>query len=134
MAEQTTQRAGERPGEAEPTAGLVREALDQVGELVRLEAALARQEVRDELSRAKAAAVALGAAGALAVSGWTMFMVTIALAFKWSWLAALILGGILTFLAAAMALGGWSALPGRPLAQTRERIGADVKQLKERIA
>jgi hypothetical protein len=134
MTDEAMQRAEELPLDAQPTADLVREALDETRELVRLEVALAREELTAEITRAKAGAIALGTAGALAVSGFTMFMVTIALAFSLSWLAALLIGVILLAMAGAVGYGGYKAMPRKPLGETRERLGANLKQLKERIA
>lgn len=122
------------PQEHEPTAELFREAVDETRELVRLEVELAKEELRDEIGRAKIGAIALGAGGGLALSGVTMFFVTIAMAFTMEWLAALIIGGILVVMAGVLALGGYKALPKRPLEQTKERIETDLKQLKERVA
>ena len=134
MTDQTMERAEARVGTAEPTAALVREALDETRDLVRLEVALAREELKAELARAKAAGVALGAAGGLSIAAFTMFMATIALAFSMMWLAALLIGAILMLLAGAMGLAGWRALPRKPLGETKERLESDLKQLKERIA
>lgn len=122
------------PQDDEPTAELFREAVDETRELVRLEVELAKEELREELGRAKLSAIAIGAGAGLALSGVTMFFVTIAMAFRMEWLAALIIGGILVVLAGVMALGGYKALPRRPLEQTKERIETDLKQLKERVA
>jgi uncharacterized membrane protein YqjE len=129
MAEETKEET-----EQEPTAELFREAVDETRELVRLEVELAKEELREELGRAKAGAMALGAGAGLALSGVTMFFVTIAMAFRMEWLAALILGGILVVLAGILAYGGFKLLPRRPLEQTKERIETDLKQLKERVA
>ena len=118
----------------EPTAELFREAVDETRELVRLEVELAKEELREELGRAKIGAIGLGAGAGLALSGVTMWFVTIAMAFRMEWLAALILGGILLVVAGIVAFGGYSALPKRPLEQTKERIETDLKQLKERVA
>jgi hypothetical protein len=118
----------------EPTAELIREALDETRDLVRLEIALAREELKAEIAHAKLAGVALGSASAAAISAITMFMVAIALAFGRSWLAALIIGGILLCMSAAMGFAGWVALPKKPLVETRERIESDLRQLKERVA
>ncbi len=118
----------------EPTAQLIREAVDETRQLVRLEVALAREELKAELTKARAGAIAVGAAGAAALCALTLFLVTIALAFGSPWLAALIIGAIVLTLAAAIGLGGWKMLPKRPLGETRERLESDLKQLKERIA
>jgi len=118
----------------EPTTDLIREALDGTRELVRLEVALARDEITTELGGIRTAAVSLGAGAALAVSALTMFMVTIASAFAGMWLAALIIGVILLVGAGGLAMVGLRALPKRPLEDTKDRIVADLKQFRERIA
>jgi hypothetical protein len=122
------------PGDAqgEPTPQLVREAFDEMRELVRLEVAMARQEVQEELTRAKAAGVALGGAGALAIAALAMFLVAFAAAFKMIWLAALIIGGIVLLMAGALGYGGWRTIPRQPLGQTKDRLQSDLKQLRER--
>ncbi len=125
---------GDAPGGDQPTAELIREALDETRELVRLEVALAREEITAELRQAKAGGVAAGAAIATGLAGFTMFMVTIALAFSMKWFAALIIGGILVCMAGACAYGAWKLLPTRPMGDTRERLQSDLRQLKERIA
>jgi len=122
------------PEAEEPTGELIREALEETRDLVRLEVALAREELKAELTHAKVGGFALASAAGAGISAFTMFMVTIALAFRWSWLAALIIGGILLCLAGALALGGWKSVPKEPLVETRERVESDLKQLKERIA
>jgi hypothetical protein len=124
----------EVPDTEEPTAELIREALDETRDLVRLEVALAREELKAEIAHAKLSGISLGSAAAAAVSAFTMFLVAIALAFRWSWLAALIIGVILLFLSGAMGFAGWITLPKRPMTQTRERLESDLRQLRERVA
>ena len=119
--------------EHEPTRQLVREALDQTRDLVRLEVLLARNEVENELSRAKAGAIALSSAAVAALASFTLFMVAIALAFSIKWLAALIIGIILLFVAGLVGFAGRKLLPTKPLGETSKRIGADLNQLKERV-
>jgi hypothetical protein len=126
MAEETRQ---------ERTAELFREAIDETRELARLEVELAKEELWTELRSAKVGAITMGAGAAAALSGVTLCLVAIAMAFHREWLAALIIGGILLVLAAALVLGGYAALPRRPLlGETKERLEADLKQLKERVA
>jgi hypothetical protein len=134
MGDGTLPTVRERLEQEHATAELVREALDETRELVRLEVALAREELAAELSRAKAALVSLAAAGGLVLSGLTLVQVAIALAFSKAWLVALVLGLVLVVLGGAIALGGWNALPRKVLRETRERIESDFRQLKERIA
>lgn len=119
---------------AEPVRDLVRDAFGQIQQLVRLEVALARDEVRTEVTQAKASGIALGAAAALAVSGFTLLLVAVASVFAPMWLAAVVVGGILLAVAATLGAIGWKAMPPRLLGQTRERLESDVKQLKERVA
>jgi Putative Actinobacterial Holin-X, holin superfamily III len=120
--------------DVEPTTQLIREALDETRELVRLEVALAREEIRAELTQAKGAAVALSGAMALAIASFTMFMVAIALAFDLGWLAALVIGLVLSCISGALVLAGYRAIPRHPMVDTKDRIASDLKQLKERIA
>jgi hypothetical protein len=119
----------------ERTAELFREAIEETRELARLEVELAKEELWTELRSAKVGGIAMGAGAGAAVSGVTMCFVAIAMAFHREWLAALIIGGILVVLAAALVLGGYASLPRRPfLGETKERIETDLKQLKERVA
>jgi hypothetical protein len=120
--------------ESPPTADLVREALDESRELVRLEVALAREELKSELSRARESAVALGTAAGLGLSGFAVLLVAIALAFPIPWLAAVILGAILLAVCGALAFAGYKALPRSPFGGTKERLESDLKKLRERIA
>jgi hypothetical protein len=129
-----TDEAMSRVEGGEPTVQLVREALDETRELVRLEVALAREELKGELTRAKAGAIALGTAGGLGVSAFTMFVVAVAVAFALSWLAALVLGALLLMTAGAIGYAGYKAMPRKPLGETKGRIRSDLDKLKERIA
>jgi len=134
MAETIHRDAPTRPPDVEESAGeLVREALDETRALVRLEVALAHEEVKAELAKAKVGAIAMGGATAAGVAGGTLCLVAIAAAFSAIWLAALILGLIVLLCAAAAALVGWRALPKRLMNETRDRLELQVKQLRERI-
>ncbi|HXX68495.1 MAG TPA: phage holin family protein [Polyangiaceae bacterium] len=133
--DETIHRGAPAPSPAgEESAGeLVREALDETRALVRLEVALAREEIKDELTKAKVGAAAIGGAAAAGVMGGTLCLVAMAAAFSAMWLAALILGVIVLVCGAAAALLGWRALPKRLMNETRDRLELHVKQLKERI-
>jgi Putative Actinobacterial Holin-X, holin superfamily III len=126
---------GATAAKGEPAVGdLVREALGDTRELVRLEVALAREDLRGELATARTSAVAIALAFALVVMALTMFVVAIVLALAVGWVGALVAGGVLLLLAVALGLVGWKAMPTRPLGDTRGRILWDVKHLKEGIA
>ena len=117
-----------------PVTELIREVLGDTRELVRIEVALARDELGHEVASARTSAIAIGIAAVAFIAAFAVFMLAIVLALKAGWVGALVVGGIL--LAAAISLGfvGWSALPTKPLAQTKGRLQANVERLKERMA
>jgi uncharacterized membrane protein YqjE len=117
-----------------PAAELVREALDETRELIRLEVALARRELEEEVAQLKASAIAIGIAGVGAILALAMFLVAIVTAFRREWLAAVVIGGIMLVLAGSMAAIANQVRPRKPLREARERFKADVKELKERVA
>lgn len=118
----------------ESIAALVRQAIAEARELARLEVALAKQEVLRELSAGKKAGASFGVGTVLAISGFTMLLVAIALAFSPTWLPALLVGVIALCLAGLAGLLGYKAAPKRPLAEIRKRVETDVNLLKERTA
>jgi Putative Actinobacterial Holin-X, holin superfamily III len=129
MAEQHT-ASEHRVGPKQATGELLREALDATHELVRLEVALGREELNSEVAQAKTSGIVFGAAGALVVTAVTMFLVTLASAFKTMWLASLVIGAVVLCLAGAVGYVGWRALPARPLTETKARLGSGLEQLR----
>jgi cytochrome c-type biogenesis protein CcmH/NrfG len=117
-----------------PVTELIREILGDTGELVRIEVALARDELRRELAAARLSATLVSTAAAVTVSSFTMFMVAVVLALRAGWVGAVVVGS--TLLAAALLLGlfGWKAMPTQPLGETKHRLQANVERFKERIA
>ncbi|HXN32034.1 MAG TPA: phage holin family protein [Polyangiaceae bacterium] len=113
---------------------LIREALDEARELVRLEVALAREEVTTELRQARSSAIVFAGSAVAAVASFTMFLVAIALAFSVPWLAALPIAALLLCVGCALGFAAYKALPAKPMAKTKKRIEADVQQLRERRA
>jgi hypothetical protein len=113
----------------EATLDLVREAIEETRELVRVEVALARRDAARDLSAARAgtARLWLGASGL--VAGTTLLLVAIAAAFATFWLAALLIGAIMLAGSGPLVWLGWSALPKRPMAPTAAR----VRRVKEDI-
>lgn len=116
------------------TADLVREALDEAKELVRIEIEIARSEVELELARAKRAAIGFGIALAAVVIVLSLLAVALVLFLGGTALAALGVAGALLVVGGLAAFVGYSTLPKRPLERTRHRIGRGVSQLKEHIA
>lgn len=122
------------PREETPVAELLREALGETRDLVQIEVALAREELQSAFSAAKVSVFAFGAAAALALVAFAMFVVAMVMGLKVGWVGALVAGGILLVLAASLALIGWRVMPKKLMGGTKERLQADVKQLRERIA
>jgi NADH:ubiquinone oxidoreductase subunit K len=116
------------------TAVLIKQAVDEARELVRLEIALAKNEVKSEAKDARRAAIAFGVSAGLAVGGVTMFFVAIALAFSSGPVAALIVGAIVLVIAACASLIGVGLFPRKPLVETRHRLESDVRIVKEHVA
>jgi uncharacterized membrane protein YqjE len=117
----------------ETTAELAREALGELRELVTLEVALAREEVKAEIAQLKTAVLTLGIAAALAIAALSLLLVTVAAAVSPMWLAAFVIGVILAVTAVTVGTRGYRRLPRRPAPLTRERLESDVKRLRERM-
>jgi hypothetical protein len=116
------------------TAELVKEAMDEGRELIRLEVALAKEEVKAELKQVQHAAISMGVAAACALMVLCLLSVALVLALGGTAvvallvaLAFLVVGGLAAFL-------GYGMLPKRPMEKTRHRFENDVNQLKEHIA
>lgn len=116
------------------TADLVKEALAEAKELMQVEVALARDEINQEISRAKTSGIAIGAAAATALLGLSLVLVAIALAIAPAPLPALLIGLGLLAVAIAVGLVGYGRAPKKPLERTRGRLEADVRRLRERVA
>ena len=116
------------------TADLVREALDEAKELVRIEIEIAKNEVEKEIAQAKKAAVGFGVALAAGVLVLCLLAVALVLALGGTALAALGVAGGLLVIGGIAGFAGYSLLPKKPLETTRHRLKSDVTQLKEHIA
>lgn len=116
------------------TADLVREALDEAKELVRIEIEIAKNEVEKEIQQAKKAAIGFGVALAAGVLVLCLLAVALVLALGGTALAALAVAGALLVIGGIAAFAGYSVLPKKPLETTRHRLKSDVTQLKEHIA
>ena len=116
------------------TADLVREAMDEAKELVRLEVALAKEEVKEELAQVQHAAISLGIAAGASVIVLCLLAVALVLALGGTALAALGVAGGFLVVAGIAGYAGYGMLPKNPLEKTRHRLENDVNQLKEHIA
>jgi hypothetical protein len=116
------------------TADLVREALDETKELVRIEIEIAKSEFEQELGRAKKAAIGFGIALGASVLVLCLLAVALVLALGGTALVALAVAGGFFVAAGLGAFFGYSVLPKDPMKRTRRRLKTDVNQLKEHIA
>jgi hypothetical protein len=123
----------EAPPEDASAGELVREAVDEARYLVRLEVALAREEVKREVGAAKNAGIAFGAAAVASVLGLSLILVALALAIFPGPLPALVMGLILVAAGALAGMTGVKLLPKKPLVETRHRLETDFETLKEHV-
>ena len=117
-----------------PLAELLREALGDARELVKLEVELATDEVKQHAAEALRAAVAFGVAFAAAVVALALFAVALVLALGGTAAIAAAVGGGFVVAAGAAAALGYGALPKRPMEATRSRVRADMDLIKENLA
>jgi uncharacterized membrane protein YqjE len=122
------------PLEDASTAELVREAMDEAKELVRLEIALAREDVKEELAQLQHAAIGLGIAAGASLIVLCLLAVALVLALGGTALAALGVAGGFLVVGGIAGYIGYGMLPKNPLEKTRHRLENDVNQLKEHIA
>ena len=116
------------------TADLVREAMDEAKELLRIEIALAKAEVKEELAQVQHAAISLGIAAGASVIVLCLLAVALVLALGGTALAALGVAGGFLVVGGIAGYIGYGMLPKNPLEKTRHRLENDVNQLKEHIA
>ena len=116
------------------TTDLMKEALDEAKQLVKIEVALAKEEIRDEVGQAKSAAIMFGASTFLGILGVALLLVALALAIFPGPIPALVIGGVMLVVAGVLGFVAYKRVPKKPLDQTARRLETDVKVLKERIA
>lgn len=116
------------------TADLVKEAMDEAKELVRLEVELAKEEVKEELKQVEHAAIGFGIAAAASVIVLCLLAMALVFALGGTALAALAVAAGFLVAGGIAAWIGYGMLPKSPLEKTRHRLQNDVNQLKEHIA
>jgi uncharacterized membrane protein YqjE len=122
------------PLEQASTVDLVKEALDEAKELVRLEVEIAKDEVKQEVAQTKKAAIGFGVALAFGLVVLSLLAVAIVLAAGGTAVAALAVAGVFLVLGGIAGYLGYSMIPKKPLDKTLNRVKRDVNQLKEHIA
>lgn len=116
------------------TAQLVKEAIDESRQLVKLEVELAKDELRQELKDAKRSAIMFGVAAVAALLAAAMMFVALALAIFPGPVPALIIGIVLIAAAAVLGFVGFKKVPKKPLERTRRRLETDAQVIKEGMA
>jgi uncharacterized membrane protein YqjE len=116
------------------TTDLVKEALDEAKQLVKIEVQLAKEEVREEVGQAKNAAIMFGASTFMGIVGVALLLVALALAIFPGPIPALVIGGVMLVVAGVLGLVAYKKVPKKPLDHTKQRLETDAKILKERIA
>lgn len=125
----TTKEQGARLGD------LAREAISDVEELVRIEIALAKQELSYDTRKMKDAAIAFAVAASLGLLGLSMLLVALLIAVRGGFEGALAIGLILLGLAVVAGVVGYRLIPSKPGPdRTAANIPKQTKLLKERIA
>jgi len=127
----------EHPLAASSTAELMGKLAAQSAALVEKQIALAKAEVKDDLRSEIEAAEGFGVAGICALTVLNLLLVAVVLALSAampSWLAALIVAGVMLLLAAIAALVGRGKLVTKPLAKSRRILEEDAHWVKERIS
>jgi uncharacterized membrane protein len=116
------------------TADLVREAMDEARELVRLEIDLAKEEMKVELKQLERAAIFMAIGVAASVIVLCLLSMALVLALGGTAVVALLVALAFVVVGGLAALLGYGFLPKAPLEKTRSRFESDVNQLKEHIA
>lgn len=117
-----------------PLAELMKEALGDARELVKLEVELATDEVKKQVSSALRAAIAFAFALMAATLALSLFAVSLVLGLGGTAPIAAAVGGGFLLLAGGAAALGYRAIPKNPMEETRARIRSDVQQIKENLA
>ena len=116
---------------------LISEITGKASLLAKKEIELAKTELRADLKAELGMVKAMGIAALAAILGLNLLLVAgvLALGLKIaSWLAALIVGGVLLVAAALLGYIGWKRMVTNPLALTRQTLKEDVRWVKERLA
>jgi hypothetical protein len=132
-------RAGRGPAKDATVGELARQLPEQISRLVREELRLAQLEMTQKGKRAGIGAGMLGGGGVIALYGVAAVVAAAILALTLvlpAWASALIVGGALLLVSAALAVLGrkrvQQAMPPVPQ-QTQASVEADVEEIKERV-
>ena len=114
------------------TVELVQRTMSDARELVRLEVALAKDELQTDLIEAKAAIIRAGIAVVLALSGLASLVVAFGLAL--GPIAALALALVLLTMAVTLGRAAFRRLPKKPLSSTLQRLRSDESTIGDHLS
>ena len=114
---------------------LVKGAVKDAQELVKIEVDLAKNEVKEEATKLTAAAVAFAAAFALAILTLSMLLIAVVFAVGGGAVPALASAAVLFLITAGAGVAGYMLIPrDAPLDDATEHVAGPARVLKERIA
>ncbi|MCK6589847.1 MAG: phage holin family protein [Polyangiaceae bacterium] len=114
---------------------LVKGAVKDAQELVKIEVDLAKNEAKEEVTKLTASTIAFAAAFALAILTISMLLVAAVFAVGGGAVPALAIAAVLFLITAGAAIAGYMLIPKEaPLDDTKEHAERQVNVLKERMA
>ena len=133
----STGRGGAARARLLSTRELLADITGKLSVLVKKEVELATTEVKADFQKELSMIKALAAAVVAGLLGLNMLLVAavFGLALKMpGWIAALVVAGVVLFIAIVLGSIGWSRRVTNPLAMTRKTLKEDVHWAKERVA
>jgi hypothetical protein len=116
------------------TPDLLRHVLEEARLLARAEILVVREELQNELQRAKVAGILAGAALVLTLNGLAVLFVALAAALPLNlWLAALIVGGALLLIAGVLGFLAYRKAPTNPMERSQVRLKQDLALTRETL-
>lgn len=124
--------------QSESAVGLLKRLLNEVSDLFRKEIALAKMEAAEALSHVKTGAISMAAGGAVLFGGIVVLLAAVVLVLAlWlpAWLAALIVGGIVTVTGYVMVQAGKKTFEVENIKpnRTQEALRQDKAMLERRM-
>ncbi len=129
---QARQSSGARAADSNGTVELLEEGLAEAKELVGIQISLAREEALTQLRSLKQAAIALGAAVALGLTGLSALLTALIVAA--GWVVGVALSGTLVVVATAIGIWGRSKIPQHPMTETKDRIVDDANSVRRKLS
>jgi hypothetical protein len=117
-----------------PTHELVRDVLQQTRELIRIELALARDDLEADIEKAKRSGLWAGIGIVFGSAMLAALVFALVVGLGGTAMIALAVAGVLALFAGAAGLAAYQILPRKPLERTRARLESEVNQLKEHVA